>query len=688
MRPVIHEGPANGRLLSHRASGVFRRRRIESSAPRSAANEWTISIWLIAIIVQLALLLRTSQLYFRRFSLTNDFAAYEQAWYMIGHGHLNPYITSLGMVFWRNNGEFILYLFAPLAYILPHSPVLLWLQDVAMAGAETIALFWIRDLTHSSSWPRKVPAYIAVSFGAILLLANPWTYWIAGFDFHIEPLSAFTLILGAWLLQRRRWYLASVAIAATLSAGSISASLVAALGLGVFLAGAKRRRLGVFLIVLGGGWVAFLSHLGMQGGNLSEFYGYLATGKLTNPNLSLSALLFGILLHPGRVVGALWNHRLYIEANLAPSGILGIVAPWTAGVAMTLILANNLIRVPDLTGFFFQYDAMYSFLAVGTVIVLARLARVRRLGFPLAGIISVMLVIDSLGWAAVWIPHVNHRWLRVSPSASRVLLAAHKLVPQNAEVIASQGVIGRFADRNLVYSYKQGGSFPIRARSVYFVMAVGQGIELAPVDGQLGAIDTIAVRLRATLLLHGHGIWIFKWNPPSTVRDVVLPGHEEAVPGWALQTDSGIPLMVGNPSNWYMASTGKRGYVVYGDYWREPVGAYSATVTLAATGPVVISVYNSSAGTLLAQRQLSGTSGKTQVTLIAANSTVVRKPVFSGAGPFTINRGLTPQHNQLEIRVWSAGHSLVNVYSVALRPVNGHPTRAGSRTGGPSTVHR
>ena len=73
---------------------------------------------------------------YRRFSLTPDFAQYQQAWYLIAHGHLNPYDTMGSFVFWQNHGEFVMWPLALLYWVWPHGITLLWLQDTAVVGAE------------------------------------------------------------------------------------------------------------------------------------------------------------------------------------------------------------------------------------------------------------------------------------------------------------------------------------------------------------------------------------------------------------------------------------------------------------------------------------------------------------------------------------------------------------------------
>src|SRR5882724_2195716 len=83
---------------------------------------------------------------YRHFSLTSDFAQYQQAWYLIAHGHLNPYDTVGNFTFWQNHAEFIMWPVALLYWVFPHGVLLLWLQDAGVVGAEMVAFLWLCEL--------------------------------------------------------------------------------------------------------------------------------------------------------------------------------------------------------------------------------------------------------------------------------------------------------------------------------------------------------------------------------------------------------------------------------------------------------------------------------------------------------------------------------------------------------------
>ena len=87
-----------------------------------------------------------STLLYQHFALTPDFAQYHQAWYLIAHGHLNPYDTVGNFTFWQNHAEFIMWPLALLYWIFPSGLQLLWLQDIGVVGAELVAFLWLCQL--------------------------------------------------------------------------------------------------------------------------------------------------------------------------------------------------------------------------------------------------------------------------------------------------------------------------------------------------------------------------------------------------------------------------------------------------------------------------------------------------------------------------------------------------------------
>ena len=55
----------------------------------------------LLIGLQFVGLLVAGTVLYRHWDVTNDYALYSQAWYLIAHGHLDPYSTVIGHPFWK-----------------------------------------------------------------------------------------------------------------------------------------------------------------------------------------------------------------------------------------------------------------------------------------------------------------------------------------------------------------------------------------------------------------------------------------------------------------------------------------------------------------------------------------------------------------------------------------------------------
>jgi Predicted membrane protein (DUF2079) len=637
---------------------------------------WLVRLAWVAFALQLAYLMIFSVLEYRRFALTADFAQFHQAWYLIGHGDLDPFSTGLGSwMFWRNDAEFLLWPLAVFGLPFNGNPLaMLWLQDLFVVGTGVVAFTWILDLTRRPSWPSGLSSTWVACTCLVLLVANPWVYWTAAYDFHMEVPGAFFLILTARSLERRRFRSCAVWAVLAILAGAVGAAMIAGLGIAAVLAGRKWRRMGLVLIGVGIGWTAVVYSLGLQGGgNLSATYGYIVRGtNNVGTHLSVDQLLFGVASHPQRVLAILWSKRLDIFANTAPSGLVGLLTPWGIGVPLVVLAVSNLPNSFLLSVPIFQDFPMYAFITVGTAYFLVRLTKWRSWGPTTAKLLCGLLLAVTLGWSLVWIPEAYPQWIRVSPAAASVLARVEAEIPPQAEVVASQGIEGRFSNRTRIYGIGFIRNIPVTSDPVYFIVTPYQGIEQATVSFQLGLLWFIAGTLHAQLVAHGGGVWAFRWDPPAGLHRITLSASP-TVPGWAMSTADGTPILVGPVAQWHMASGPEPGYVVDQAYWREPPGRYVATVALASTGPATVEVWNADSGVLLARRSLTSTNGPTDVFVDADNSRNVSPYVYRGAGPFQIQPIPPPPGNQLEVRVFAPAGSDVSVYSVELLPKRSAP---------------
>jgi hypothetical protein len=611
--------------------------------------------------LQLAVSLAWSAILYRRFALTFDFTIFHQAWFLISHGDLDPYNTVKDTPFWQDHSAFLIWPLASLYWICPHGVLLLWLQDVCVVGAEVVVFTWLCEEAHRYR-PGTDAAWLSGA-GLTLLVVNPWTWWALSWDFHVETLAIpFTALL-AWDLangRRRAW----IWVAPLLACGDVAATYVAGIGLGAVLAGRRSRRQGTILFCLGAGATVLITLLhGNQGsGSGLQAYDYLA-GPAAGATLSLSGLATGIASHPLLVVHALWSKRLGIWANLAPTGLLGIGFVWLLPLAAIVLLANTLFAGQLFAGPGFQSVPLYVLLPVGTVAVLGWLARRHRRA---AMLLTGLVVAQALVWAVVWLPGTPSRWLRVSPTAAATLASIDARIPGNAEVFASQGIMGRFADRTDIQALYGPGKLTVNGSQAWFVIAPLAGIETLSTASSMALIGELAGPMHATLVTDANGVWAFRWNPPAGVDTMTVPGNSSPLPAWTAAGAAGRAVMTGPVIGWHTTSTGARGYVADGLAWPEPLGRYDAQVTLSATAPVNVEVWNDTSNTLLARQIIMATTGIQTVTLPMDAAAASRASTHSGWGPF---RGLfapPPSGQRLEVRVWSAGGEVVNVYSAEL----------------------
>ena len=621
----------------------------------------------VALGLQLAVFLVWSTILYRRFALTADFSIYHQAWYLIAHGHLNPYDTVQGFPFWQSHSEFLVWPLAPLYWVWPHDVLLFYVMDLGVAGAEVVVFTWLCEIAQRSR-PGKAAAWLA-GVGLVLLVVNPWMWWAVSFGYHLEALAVlFAALLARDLAngRRRTW----AWVAPLLACGDVAGIYLAGLGLGGVLAGRNSRLRGAVLALLGVGAVLLIS---LVHGNLSslEAYNQLAAAGPVGSSLGLTALIKNIVSHPLAVLSTLWAKRVDLFANLAPAGLLGFAFPLVFPLALAVLLVDTLAPGVNFAEPLFQSLPIYVLLPAGTVAVLGWLARRhRRAALLLAGLVAA----QALGWAAVWGPQTVSQWLRVHGATAATLSGLEARIPATAEVIASQGVAGRFSGRADAPVLIEPGTLPVADGEDWFVITPWASIETQSTASAMAFIGELAGPLHATLVTHAAGVWAFRWRPPPGVHTITVPGESAPLPAWAAPTLPGAvgrAVTTGAAGSWYVTSAGGEGYVTDALTWQEPPGRYRALVTLSATGPVNVEVWNDVGHTLLGRRTIPPTTGIESIALAVDATTANRASSYSGWGPFRADFVQPPPGERLEVRVWSRGSGTVNVYSAELARAGG-----------------
>lgn len=658
--------------------------------PRS---EWPVPLRAVcllgvaALAIEFVLFVIWSDFLVHRGELAPDFSTYEQAAYLIAHGHFNPVPTAeLGFPFWKNDAELIMWPIAAIVRVLPYTLTLKALQAATLVGAEMVGLLWICDIAAIRARQDStvaVPVTLA-GIGALLLVANPWYLSVVTFDFHMEPLAALFVILAArdvYRGRRRAW------IWAVLSAlcGTAGATYIAALGVSMLFTGRCRWRMSAGLAVFGFVWLR----------GISAFHA-ASPLALYDPNLTNASdlkLLEAYVKQPSLVTSALWNNRVSLWANLSPTGVFGLL--WLPVSLPSVVTLLEGALPYHTTGYALpgsQNIVAEPLLAVGMVAILARAfaGRLGRRRWLLGGVIAV-LAANVLIWAWVWDgpnlvggrygPPISTLTAVTSRQAAELRSVQAKMSP-NDEVVISPGAMGRFADRQWVRGLGMYGNvIPIDAKRVWFVLLTTQTLVPGPSD-LYADIQALAQLNPIKLVTHDAGLWVFRWTAPKGVPALDLPpSGSPGEPAWVTPGKSGRAVLAGPAADWHTASTGARGYITGEPYWTENPGTFNAGVSLAVgSGRAQVQFWNETTHQMLWSKSIGPTHGRVTYTHEFAisdsstNAASAQTPDYTGSGIWQTSgswpvSGLPPSY-KVELRVWTPGGrpDAVKVYKTNLAP--------------------
>jgi hypothetical protein len=153
----------------------------------------------------------------------------------------------------------------------------------------------------------------------------------------------------------------------------------------------------------------------------------------------------------------------------------------------------------------------------------------------------------------------------------------------------------------------------------------------------------LAGPMHATLVTDANGVWAFRWSPPPGLRRLRVPGGASPLPAWTAPGAAGRAVLTGPPSGWHVTSAGREGYVADRLEWLRSPGLFQAAVTLSATGPVNVEVWNDTGDVLLTRRTMPSTNGIQTIVLPVNAGVDYHAVVYSGWGPFQTTFGHGPQ---------------------------------------------
>ena len=526
------------------------------SPPGRPSFRWLVWVGLAAGVLQAVILIVYSAHLYSHFDLTLDFAVENQAWSRIAHGDLNPYMTinphnypHYGYPYWQDHLELITWPLALLGLVSSSSFTLLVVQDLALAGCTVVIALFTRDVLVAAPagarnegpahgrpswwkqmWERGWAPALGVGAIAVALI-NPWTYWAASFDFHIQAIATlFALLLARDLwngrLLRSLWW-----VAALLLCGNVAGTYL--VGIGIFaLLSIRRRDLrvpGIALAVGGLAASAIMSAVGGAEGTLiGGNYAYLAH-VAPGASAGTGAIVAGIVTHPGTPLHMVWSRAHVLYLQLASAGLIGVLCPLGFGMSVVVLLENALNASPVFSSQLsaFQSLSVYAFVTVGTVMVLLWLSRIRWSGRRiLASVVAIAVLVQVVVLAAVWIPRARTQFAVVDGSTAAALAELQPKIPRGTEVVVSQGVIGRFADRRLVFPFLDigngGQAVPVYGRSPVVVILTDAGIEFATKAGTASAVAYLR-SIGAREITSKNGVSAFVVDPAAGTKYLMFP---------------------------------------------------------------------------------------------------------------------------------------------------------------------
>lgn len=442
-------------------------------------------VWLVLGLGTFVVNLKHLTTMFARFEESSDFGTFFQASYQISRGHLNPYSTLFeynyphyGFPFYASHFELLLWVVSPLLRIFSSGLCLLVIGALAVSATQVLASVWITKLLQRYLTSALAMAALVIALIPLVYI-NPWYENALYFDFHMELLTMPLLLACGYAYYYGHWRVSTAFAVLVALGGDVQNTYLVALGIGLWLLDPKRNRSALLLSVGGLFMITMISagHLNAASA-LVVRYGYLAGGATTT-----AALISGILTHPGVLLHTMISRFTIIQKFLTSAGFLGLINPLGFFVTAIVLLEPWIATDPSAflsTFATFQDVSFQPFLTVGaamaSVFVLKRASR--WLTGAWLGVIAITLIV-SVQSAKTYLPVARAFNDTISSANARALHQALDLIPPRAEVIAANGVIGRFSGRPYVYPIVTVTAplLPIWEHVTYILLTPGVGIE-------------------------------------------------------------------------------------------------------------------------------------------------------------------------------------------------------------------
>ncbi|MHB8438111.1 MAG: DUF2079 domain-containing protein [Acidimicrobiales bacterium] len=449
------------------------------------------TLWVIASITSFAVMLIHMTAMFDHFEETFDFAVFFQAGHQIANGDLNPYSTvtlwnypHFGIPFVSSHFELLMWPISILLALFPSGYVLLVVGALGVAATQLLVAVWAsRIVLERSDSPT---ALVALGLGITIFdFLNPWWYWAAFYSWHLELISLPLVVTAAYayFYGHRRWAFALAALVAI--SGAVQASYLIGLSLGLFLLDHRRNRSALWIGLMGVVVFVFASAANLN--VTSAFavnYGYLAEPGAT---ASFGSVALGVIRHPSAAIHMLVHRVPNVVALCRSAGLAGLLNPLGLCTAVVVLVGPWLAQTTTFLQPFasFQTVALQPFLVVGAALTTGAVLRVRKRHAIVAGWMAILVLcaILSVLWSKENMAGAFTFNTVVNDKTAVELTTVLDRIPVQAEVVAPNGEVGRFAGRRYVYPILGTAylAFPVWEPTTYVVIPPNrEGFEGVP----------------------------------------------------------------------------------------------------------------------------------------------------------------------------------------------------------------
>ena len=458
---------------------------ISTSAARHRFNYLFLAVGLVGSIVHLVHLLGHSQEIYANFELTHDFAFYSQAFTYASISNIDPASTFGAGSFLHNHFEISIVIFAILFNHIFSSFSLLFLQDLAIFGTDLVVLMFAFRLLQRTENHYLTGGIVLGSVFALGTLLSPWALEATTFDFHSEVIGGFFVTASLYCLWRKHLVFATAFVVLAIATGSVTALFLAGAMLGFVLSKHVEtsfpiRALGLTFALLALGEIALLALSNFENNDYLAGFSYLTPGISHIPTFSQA--LLGAVTHPIGVTFRIIEKLGVFYRYAVSGGLFWLFDPIGLGTLLlgfgpSLINGDSTFINPIAA---FQIETGIVLFSVASLLVLAKIiASPKSTRAIRAGLIMVSMV--AMAFGVLELRFYNNQilatWGSVNSTQAQALALALSRIPKNNEVIVSQGVVGRFANRLDVHDLNSKFAIAIDKPNLTAIVVPSSGIE-------------------------------------------------------------------------------------------------------------------------------------------------------------------------------------------------------------------